>query len=36
MQFFSLDGFDLQSNVLFLCFTCECVIDYCVNVCVSV
>lgn len=38
MQFFSLDGFDLESNVLFVFHMCECVnmLGYCVNVCLHV
>lgn len=38
MQFFSLDGFDLQSNVLLVFHMCECVdmLDCCVDVCLHV
>lgn len=37
MQFFHWTGLT-YSQMCFLCFTCECVnmLDYCVNVCVSV
>lgn len=38
MQFFSLDGFDLQSNVLLVFHMCESVklLDYCVNLCLCI
>lgn len=38
MQFFSLDGFDLQSNVLLVFHMCECMnaLDECMFACVSI